>query len=159
MAQSIPNSWNDTQHQQQKPQYKSESSEQLDKLLAGLDQLSGTLPDLNNTLITHSQQQQHVSRKFPVDPAQGLTWTGSKNISASAGSITDRNCVNLSRVRGVSESRLVDKMRSYEEDLDYALEKDMVIKGPERKLLVNTDNYSEMYSDKASNMENFTNPG
>ena len=50
-----------------------ESSEQLDKLPAGLDQLSGTLPDLNNTLITHSQnsqQQQHVSRKFPVDPAQ-----------------------------------------------------------------------------------------
>ena len=53
-----------------------ESSEQLDKLLAGLDQLNGTLPDLNNTLITHSQhsqnsqQQQHVSRKFPVDPAQ-----------------------------------------------------------------------------------------
>ena len=63
----------------------------------------------------------------------------------------------------MSETRHLDKMRSYEEDLDYALEKDMiskgVIKGPERKLLVHTDNYSEMYSDKASNMEHSTNAG
>ena len=110
-------------------------------------------------LETLNPSTENAKNPVSIADSQGLTWTGSKNISASAGSITDRNCVNVSRVRGVSESRLVDKMRSYEEDLDYALEKDMVIKGPERKLLVNTDNYSEMYSDKASNMENFTNAG
>ena len=44
-------------------------------------------------------------------------------------------------------------MRSYEDDLDYALEKDIVIKGPERKVLLGTDNYSHIYSDKKSSME------
>ena len=49
-------------------QYKSESTEQLDKLLAGLDQLSETLPDLAGEGI----KQQSVVRKVPVVHQQNL---------------------------------------------------------------------------------------
>ena len=50
-------------------QYKSESTEQLDKLLAGLDQLSETLPDLAGEGI---KQQQQAVRKVPVVHQQNL---------------------------------------------------------------------------------------
>ena len=50
-------------------QYKSESTEQLDKLLAGLDQLSETLLDLAGEGI---KQQQQAVRKVPVVHQQNL---------------------------------------------------------------------------------------
>ena len=141
----------------------SESTEQLDKLLAGLDQLSGTLPDLNNSAVPQQQQQQQqllkqstAVRKFPVAPQhQPGIWNGAKSVSL--GNI-ENNTVSRD-LAASSDTRA--NMRSYEDDLDYALEKEVVIKGPERKLLVGTDNYSEVYSDsdKKSNMGTAAPPG
>ena len=60
-------------------QYKSESTEQLDKLLAGLDQLSETLPDLaldNRETINMQQQQQVGVRKLPAVQQQNQQQLG-----------------------------------------------------------------------------------
>ena len=91
-------------------------------------------------------------------------WKGSKTVHISRPRDLDNNSVSsdVSRVRSASEGRPSNtsfsssshsRMRSYEDDLDYALEKDIVIKGPDRKVLVGTDNYSQLYSDKKSSME------
>ena len=77
----------------------SHSQDQLDKLLAGLDELSGTLPDLSK------------ERKFPAE--QRNTWNSSK----TAGNSDSDNNSSARRQR-------TGKMRSYEDDLDYALEKE-----------------------------------
>ena len=105
--------------------YKSHSTEQLDKLLAGLDELSGTLPDLGGK----------TERKFPAEEecerVGGGRWNGSKT---TGNSVSDNN----SRARtlpGTTASARAN-MRSYEEDLDYALEKeiDNAMKGHDRKV-------------------------
>ena len=95
MAQSASPGWYNTH------QYRSQSTEQLDKLLAGLDELSGTLPDLSE------------ERKLPAE--QRNTWNSSK----SAGNSESDNNSSARRVRQPGS------MRSYEEDLDYALEKEI----------------------------------
>ena len=48
--------------------------------------------------------------------------------------------------------RTAGDMRSYEEDMDYALEreKEPGVRGPERKVLVGTDNYGQVYSEGQS---------
>ena len=109
-------------------QYRSDSTEQLDKLLAGLDELSGTLPDLGGK----------TERKFPAEEecervggGPGGRWPGSKT---TGNSVSDNN----SRARplpGTTASARAN-MRSYEEDLDYALEKeiDNAMKGHHRKV-------------------------
>ena len=117
--------------------YKSESTEQLDKLLAGLDRLSETLPDLGAGA--------GGDRRGKVPGG----WQAAKS-SAPAGSVNNSVVSRAETVRG--------GMRSYEDDLDYALEKDdnLVIKGPERKVLLGTDNYADHYSDNyktPSNMD------
>ena len=132
MTSTVPSQqWCNTGHHN----YKSESTEQLDKLLAGLDKLSETLPDLTSGA---------GAGAGGVQVPGG--WQGAKE-SAPAGSVVNNSVVSVAgTVRG---------MRSYEEDVDYALEKeDLVIKGPERKVLLGTDNYSDHYSDtKSSSMD------
>ena len=90
--------------------YKSHSTEQLDKLLAGLDELSGTLPDLGGK----------TERKFPAEEecerVGGGRWNGSKT---TGNSVSDNN----SRARTLPGT--TTNMRTYEEDLDYALEKEI----------------------------------
>ena len=107
--------------------YRSESTEQLDKLLAGLDELSETLPDLSGGL--HRQHHHHQNgvggagaegRKHP--PPRAGTWNGSKNISSSPGRGQDNNVSRPGSAAGGSVR--TGDMRSYEEDLDYALERD-----------------------------------
>ena len=145
-------------------EYRSESTEQLDKLLAGLDELSETLPNLSDDL----HHQHHLNgggggggggegRKHQQPPRAG-TWNGSKNISSgSRGRGQDSNMGSVSRPGSagggtVRPGRAVNQgdMRTYEEDLDYALEREPgggVIRGPERRPLVGTDNYGQVYSE------------
>ena len=138
--------------------YRSESTEQLDKLLAGLDELSETLPDLGGGLHRQQQQQPGVGsgggrvegRKHP--PPRAGTWNGSKNISSSGGGVQGRGQDNnVSRPGSAAGGavRTAGDMRSYEEDMDYALEreKEPGVRGPERKVLVGTDNYGQVYSE------------
>ena len=80
-------------------QYRSHSTDQLDKLLAGLDELSGTLPDLSE------------ERKLAAEERN--TWNSSKT---AGNSDSDNNSSAHRRQRG--------NMMSYEDDLDYALEKE-----------------------------------
>ena len=133
--------------------YRSESTEQLDKLLAGLDELSETLPDLSGGL--HRQQHHHPNgvggagaeeRKHP--PPRAGTWNGSKNISSSRGRGQDNNVSRPGSAAGGSVRTVTGVMRSYEEDLDYVLERDnREPRGPERRPLVGTDNYGQVYSE------------
>ena len=141
--------------------YRSESTEQLDKLLAGLDELSETLPDLGGGL--HRQQQPGVGagggrgegRKHP--PPRAGTWNGSKNISSGGvqgrqGRGQDNNVSRPGSAAG-GAVRTAGDMRSYEEDMDYALEsergetREPGVRGPERRVLVGTDNYGQVYSE------------
>ena len=119
MAGSAATSWYNTNTNNL--QYKSDSTEQLDKLLAGLDELSGTLPDLG----------EKTERKFPAEVEGGGRWNSSK---ITGNSVSDNN----SRARTLPGTTAVTrtKMRSYEEDLDYALEKeiDSAMKGHDRKV-------------------------
>ena len=159
----LHNTNNINQQQQQQQHYKSEATEQLDKLLAGLDKLSETLPDLSGDQNHQPQQQQQlqqqsvsssttsVLRKFP---AAG-SW---QDANTSVAGSSDQHRVNNSseaRVRETGGAALNNnnsvKMRSYEDDLDYALEKELVIKGPERRVLVGTDNYSDHYNSDVNN--------
>ena len=59
-------------------QYKSESTEQLDKLLAGLDQLSETLPDLagDREMVNIKTQHQVAVRKLPAVQQQNQQQLG-----------------------------------------------------------------------------------
>ena len=109
--------------------YRSESTEQLDKLLAGLDELSETLPDLSGGF--HRQHGVGVGgggvqgRKHP--PPRAGTWNGSKNISSGLvqGRGQDNNVSRPGSAAGGAVSTVTSgDMRSYEEDLDYALERD-----------------------------------
>ena len=128
--------------------YKSESTEQLDKLLAGLDKLSETLPDLTSGAGAGGRQSGGV-QGHRSDRSGGKVPGGWQPAKESApGSVN--NSVVSSRAVTVRGG-----MRSYEDDLDYALEKDdLVIKGPERRVLLGTDNYSDHYSsDSKSTMD------
>ena len=107
-------------------QYKSHSTEQLDKLLAGLDELSGTLPDLG----------EGRERKFPGEAecervGDGGRWNSSK---ITGNSVSDNNS-SARTVPGTTSTARAN-MRSYEEDLDYALEKEIddAMKGHDRKV-------------------------
>ena len=106
-------------------QYRSDSTEQLDKLLAGLDELSGTLPDLGGK----------TERKFPAEEecerVGGGRWNGSKT---TGNSVSDNN--SRARTLAGTTASARANMRSYEEDLDYALEKeiDNAMKGHDRKV-------------------------
>ena len=110
-------------------QYRSDSTEQLDKLLAGLDELSGTLPDLGGK----------TERKFPAEEecerVGGGRWNGSKT---TGNSVSDNNsrARTLPGTTGTATATVRTKMGSYEEDLDYALEKeiDNAMKGHDRKV-------------------------
>ena len=136
--------------------YRSESTEQLDKLLAGLDELSETLPDLGEGLHRQQQQQPGVGggggrgegRKHP--PPRAGTWNGSKNISSGGvrGRGQDNNVSRPGSAAG-GAVRTGGDMRSYEEDMDYALERGEARepRGQERKVLVGTDNYGQVYSE------------
>ena len=135
--------------------YRSESTEQLDKLLAGLDELSETLPDLSGGLHRHHHHHHQngvggagaEGRKHP--PPRAGTWNGSKNISSSLGRGQDNNVSRPGSAAGGSVR--TGDMRSYEEDLDYALERDnREPRGPERRPLVGTDNYGQVYSEGQS---------
>ena len=45
-----------------------------------------------------------------------------------------------------------NSVRTYEEDLDYVLERDIdtgSIKGPEKKVVVGVENYGEVYNEKS----------
>ena len=84
-----------------------------------------------------------VLRKFP---AAG-SW---QDANTSVAGSSDQHRVNNSseaRVRETGGAALNNnnsvKMRSYEDDLDYALEKELVIKGP--------DNYSDHYNSDVNN--------
>ena len=135
--------------------YRSESTEQLDKLLAGLDELSETLPDLSGGF--HRQHGVGVGgggvqgRKHP--PPRAGTWNGSKNISSGLvqGRGQDNNVSRPGSAAGGAVSTVTSgDMRSYEEDLDYALERDSResgARGTERRVLVGTDNYGQVYSE------------
>merc|ERR1711892_771543 len=60
---------------------------------------------------------------------------------------------SISNTNGVAKAeRNTGNPRTYEDDVDYVLEKDTDagIKGPERKPLVGVDNYGEVYSEKIS---------
>ena len=118
MAGSAATSWYNTNTNNL--QYKSDSTEQLDKLLAGLDELSGTLPDLG----------EKTERKFPAEEVSGR-WNSSKITGAS---VSDNN--SRARTLPGTTATARTKMRSYEEDLDYALEKeiDNAMKGHDRKV-------------------------
>ena len=87
--------------------YRSQSTEQLDKLLAGLDELSITLPDLSQ------------EGKFPGE--QQRSWNSS-NTAGNSDTVSDSDN-NSSAAR----PGLDGNMRSYEDDMDYALEKEMDI--------------------------------
>ena len=171
MAQSAQAGWGGHNH-------KSESSEQLDKLLAGLDELSGNLPDLN----TVGTKTDSPTRKFPAwnsSPAQNHNNTLLSGSTSVVQGGLDRDDHPPSLVREVSprvatmppahnlrprtaessigntngvakNERNTENTRTYEDDLDYVLEKDTDpgIKGPEKKVLVGVDNYGEVYSDK-----------
>ena len=114
-------------------QYKSDSTEQLDKLLAGLDELSGTLPDLGG----------RSERKFPAEEecervggGPGGRWPGSKT---TGNSVSDNN--SSARTLPGTTGTARANMRSYEEDLDYALEKeiDNAMKGHDRRVPIELD--------------------
>jgi len=174
MAQSAQTVWGGHNH-------KSQSSEQLDKLLAGLDELSGNLPDLNSV----GTKTDSPTRKFPAwnassSPAQNHnnTLSGSNSQVQGRQSLDRDDCPpSLEReasprvatmppahnlrprtaesssgnTNGVAKNeRNTENTRTYEDDLDYVLEKDTDtgIKGPEKKVLVGVDNYGEVYSDK-----------
>ena len=127
--------------------YKSESSEQLDKLLAGLDQLSETLPSLASPAISCPPQQTHqpgagagagaAQRK----PQLAATWNGSK----SAGGAGPRRGGGGSVAGAGAEAGTRVMSLSYEDHLDYALEP----RGGGAQLargLLGTDNYSAQHS-------------
>ena len=125
--------------------YKSESSEQLDKLLAGLDQLSETLPSLASPAISCPPQQTHqpgagagaAQRK----PQLAATWNGSK----SAGGAGPRRGGGGSVAGAGAEAGTRVMSLSYEDHLDYALEP----RGGGAQLargLLGTDNYSAQNS-------------
>merc|ERR1711892_408356 len=60
---------------------------------------------------------------------------------------------SISNTNGVAKAeRNTGNPRTYEDDVDYVLEKDTDagIKGPERKPVVGVDNYGEVYSEKIS---------
>ena len=113
--------------------YKSDSTEQLDKLLAGLDELSGTLPDLGG----------RTERKFPAEEecervggGPAGRWPGSKT---TGNSVSDNN--SSARTLPGTTGTARANMRSYEEDLDYALEKeiDNAMKGHDRRVPIELD--------------------
>eukprot|EP00090_Calanus_glacialis_P008795 TRINITY_DN17134_c0_g1_i1.p1 TRINITY_DN17134_c0_g1~~TRINITY_DN17134_c0_g1_i1.p1 ORF type:complete len:944 (-),score=147.40 TRINITY_DN17134_c0_g1_i1:1562-4393(-) len=173
MAQSVQTSWGGHNH-------KSQSTEQLDKLLAGLDELSGNLPDLNSV----GTKAISPSRKFPTwnasnIPAQNHNNTQSgSNLQVQGRQSVDRDDYpspvrevstrvatmppahnlrprtgdsSISNTNGVTKTeRSSGNLRTYEDDLDYVLEKDMDqgIKGTEKKVVVGVENYGEIYSEK-----------
>jgi len=173
-AQSATTSWSGHNH-------KSQSTEQLDKLLAGLDELSGNLPDLNSV----GTKATSPSRKFSAwnssnIPAQNHnnTHTGLNSQVQGRQSLDRDDCASAIREvstrvatmppahnlrprtaepnagnNGLSNNqRSSTNSRTYEDDLDYVLEKDLEhsIKGPEKKVVVGIENYGEVYSEKTS---------
>ncbi len=99
---------------------RSESVEQLDKLLAGLDELSGNLPDLGGV-----KKQQSTTTKTVT-----TTTTDSSN------------------------NRQHQPVTSYEDDVDYALDRSELGREEDRsnvkvglQPVVAVDNYSEYYTD------------
>ena len=173
-AQSAHTSWGGHNH-------KSESSEQLDKLLAGLDELSGNLPDLNSVgtkadsptrkftawTASNSPAQNHnntqsgsnsqVQRRQSLDrddyPSQVREASPRVATMPPAHNLRPRTSESsIGNTNGVSKSeRNAGNIRTYEDDLDYVLEKetDPGIKGPEKKVLVGVENYGEVYSEKS----------
>lgn len=173
MAQSVQTSWGGHNH-------KSQSTEQLDKLLAGLDELSGNLPDLNSV----GTKAVSPSRKFPAWNASNIPAQNHNNTQSGLNSqVQGRQSVdqddypspvrevstrvatmppahnlrprttdsNISNTNGVTKpERSSGNLRTYEDDLDYVLEKDMDqgIKGPEKKVVVGVENYGDIYSEK-----------
>ena len=129
--------------------YKSESSEQLDKLLAGLDQLSETLPSLASPAISCPPQQTHMpgagagagAGAAQRKPQLAATWNGSK----SAGGAGPRRGGGGSVAGAGAEAGTRVMSLSYEDHLDYALEP----RGGGAQLargLLGTDNYSAQHS-------------
>ena len=123
--------------------YKSESSEQLDKLLAGLDQLSETLPSLASPAISCPPQQTHQPGAGAAQrkPQLAATWNGSK----SAGGAGPRRGGGGSVAGAGAEAGTRVMSLSYEDHLDYALEP----RGGGAQLargLLGTDNYSAQHS-------------
>ena len=127
--------------------YKSESTEQLDKLLAGLDQLSETLPSLGSPASSSPPQQTRqpaagagaAQRK----PQLAATWNGSKS-AGGAGPRPGRGGGGSVAGAGAEAGTRVMSL-SYEDHLDYALEP----RGGGAQLargLVGTDNYSAQHS-------------
>jgi len=175
MAQSVHTGWGGHNH-------KSQSTEQLDKLLAGLDELSGNLPDLNSV----GTKADSPTRKFPAWNTSNIPAQNHNNTqSGSSSQVLGRQSVDrddysslvrevsprvatmppahnlrprtaessISNTNGVAKAeRNTGNPRTYEDDVDYVLEKDTDagIKGPERKPVVGVDNYGEVYSEKIS---------
>ena len=146
---------------------RSDSAEQLDKLLAGLDELSGNLPDLG-------QRREPISRggSRGVTPVPRGTTPVSSERTTHRAAPEERVTQGLvgvpSTVVGVPpRSESVPRVsvgrsashRSYEEDVDYALDRSELgspsprVHSPTRKVGVTpqvaVDNYNEYYVDPA----------
>ena len=69
-------------------------------------------------------------------------WGGFRNRNRRG---QDNNVSRPGSAAGGAVNTVRGDMRSYEEDLDYALEPG--VRGPERRPLVGTDNYGQVYSE------------
>ena len=116
-------------------------SDQLERLLAGLDELSGTLPDLGQPSANppfrsavHQPPSRPVNQRPPVQPwaeASGHLLSSSRETSilsdisdmpATTAGRTDRRGSDGRRA-GNGSRRGSENGRTYEDDVDYVLEK------------------------------------